>query len=56
MSIICSDTRMPYVAPEVFEFELQEMVERREDELWLSHYHLQVARNVAQQLRDLKSQ
>jgi hypothetical protein len=54
MSIICSDG-LPYVQPEVFELEIQERVEHAEDEFWWANYHLEVARNVAQQLREFNA-
>ena len=56
MGIICSDTGRPYVRPEVSELELQEMIEHAENEVFWANYHLQVARNVAQQIRERDAQ
>jgi hypothetical protein len=55
MGIIDSSTRLPYVQPEVFELEIQESIERAEDEVWWANYHLDVRRNIAQQLREFKN-
>jgi hypothetical protein len=54
--IVETETGKPYNAPAIFELELQEMVERAEDEVFWANYHLQVARNVAQQIREFKKQ
>jgi len=54
MQIIDSNTGLPYERPEVSELEIQEFIERAEDEIWWLNYHLEVRRNVAKQLRELK--
>jgi hypothetical protein len=46
MGIVASETGLPYTQPEVFELEIQEFIERAEDELWWASYHLDVRRKV----------
>jgi hypothetical protein len=54
--IVETATGKPYVVPEVSELELQDKIDYWENEVSWAQYHLQAARNFAQQIRERKAQ
>ena len=53
--VIDSETRLPYVVPEIFEIELQDKIDFWESEVSWAQHHLDAARIFAQQIRERKA-